>query len=114
MLINQILYFSSVINFDFKDLITSLERKKEFLRQKREQFKPIRMKDLVEHEKAYEERLKSKLKERKEKREKWYRDIGYGDYDPSKFKSKYLSSFESEERITKDNSINSIIEKLDK
>lgn len=79
-------------------LMPSLERKKEELRKKREQFQPIRHKDLVDHEKVYVERLKSKLREKKEKREKWYKDIGYGDYDPSKYHSKYLSSVEKEEK----------------
>jgi len=83
-------------NYRKKIVIPSLEKKKELLRKKREHFAPIRHKDLVEHEKVYVERLKQKLREKKEKREKWYQDIGYGDYDPSQYQSKYLSSVEHE------------------
>ena len=89
---------------------------KEELRKKREYFQPIRRKDLLEHEKIYEQRLHMKLAEKREKREKWYKDIGYGDYDPSIYHSKYLSSAEQEEKekiYTPDPMIG-IIEQLDK
>lgn len=82
-----------------KVLLPNLEKKKEILRQKREYFQPIRRSQLLEHEKEYEQRLHSKLKEKKEKREKWYKDIGYGDYDPSIYQSKYLSSVENEKSM---------------
>lgn len=84
--------------YNKKVLIPSLERKKEELRKKREYFRPLKHKDFVHHEKAYKQRLKDKLKEKKDKREKWYKDIGYGDYDPKKYQSKYLSSVEREEK----------------
>lgn len=90
------MYQSLEEKYQKKVVIPSLERKKEELRKKREHLAPIRHKDLVEHEKVYIERLKNKLKEKKSKREKWYKDIGYGDYDPSIYNSKYLSSVEQE------------------
>ena len=65
-------------------IIPSLERKKEELRKRREYFQPISRSELDHHQKEYEERLKVKLREYKDKREKWYKDIGYNDYDPCK------------------------------
>lgn len=100
-----------------KVVIPSLERKKEELRKKREMLAPLRHEDFVTHEKAYTERLKMKLKEKRQKREKWYKEIGYGDYDPSIYQSKYLSSAEKEQKqrmepLIDPNTI--LIEKYDK
>lgn len=97
-----------------KVIIPSLERKKEQLRKKREHFQPIRHKDLIDHEKIYVERLKKKLKEKKQKREKWYKEIGYGDYDASKYASKYLSSIENEKLKPLIDPKVEVIEKCDK
>lgn len=38
---------------EMQERFESLERKKEELRKKREAFEPIRMKDLLEHERSY-------------------------------------------------------------
>ena len=72
------------------------------------------MKDLLEHEKVYEQRLQLKLRERREKREKWYKDIGFGDYDPSIYQSKYLSSIEKEEKAFTPDPIVGVIDQIDK
>jgi len=95
-------------------LMPSLERKKEELRKKREYFQPISHKEMVDHEKVYVERLKQKLKEKKNKREKWYKDIGYGDYDTSRFQSKYLSSAENESTQVLIDPRLEVVEKWDK
>jgi hypothetical protein len=91
-----------------------LRENKEQLKKKREDFQPIRHKDLLNHEKIYVERLKKKLKEKKQKREKWYKDIGYGNYDVSKYTSKYLSSIENEELKPLIDPKVEVIEKCDK
>ena len=100
--------------YNKKVIMPSLERKKEELRKKREYFQPIRRKDLLEHERIYEQRLQMKLREKREKREKWYKDIGYGDYDPTKYHSKYLSSAEQEEKVYTPDPMIGVIEQLDK
>lgn len=97
-----------------KVVIPSLERKKEELKKKREFFAPISHQELVDHEREYTKRLKMKLREKKQKREKWYKDIGYGDYDPNKYQSKYLSSAENENLEPKIDEIEIIHYKCDK
>ena len=81
--------------------MSSLERKKEELRKRREYFQPISRTEITNHQKEYEQRLKMKLKEKKHKREKWYKDIGYGEYDPSKYASKFLLEAEENEKKPK-------------
>ena len=97
-----------------KVLIPSLERKKEELRKKREYFQPIKRKDFIDHQKQYEERLKYKMKEKNEKREKWYKDIGYGDYDSKKYESKFLENVLMEDNMPTHDPKIDILEQRDK
>ena len=46
--------------------------------------------------------IKEKLEEKKQQRIQWYSDIGYGDYDKNKFKTKFLDKFLQNERERKE------------
>lgn len=100
--------------YNNKVVIPSLERKKEELRKRREHFMPISRTELIDHQKQYEERLRIKLKEHKLKREKWYKDIGYGEYDPSKYTSKFLLEAEEIENMPRVDPKEAVVQKVDK
>ena len=52
--------------------------------------RPIDHKEIDEFQKKYEENFKIKLEQQRVKREKWYDEIGAGNYDPNKYKTKVL------------------------
>jgi hypothetical protein len=112
-LINQKRYEEEIV-------LPDLERYKEELKHKREFFKPIDPKEIKEHERKYKKALQEKLEEKKRERMKWYHEIGYGEYDEGKFKTKFLDNFlkheqrrkEKEEMIKRERLKN--VEKADK
>lgn len=85
-----------------KILMPELEKKKNELKEKRDFFKPIDRRELDEFQKKYEENYKLKLEEKRQEREKWYSDIGQGQYDPTKFKTKVYEKVLEEEKGTEE------------
>lgn len=94
-----------------KVLMPELERKKLELKEKRDFFKPIDRKEIDEFQKKYEENFKKKLEEKRREREKWYNDIGQGDYDPNRYKTKVYDKVMQEEKGTEESKFNQIQEK---
>ena len=83
-------------------VLPELERYKEDLKRKKEFYKPINPEEIKEHDKKYQKLIKEKLEEKKQQRIQWYSDIGYGDYDKNKFKTKFLDKFLQNERERKE------------
>ena len=79
----------------------SLKEQKEKYRKIKQFDIPVTKDDLDEREKEYLERKKLKMEQLRLEREKYYADIGQGNYDPKKYTSKYLENHLEELRIKK-------------
>lgn len=93
-------YLHEKLEKDYKEkvLMPELEKKKLALREKREFYKPIDHKEIDEFQKKYEENIKIKIDQQRQKREKWYEDLGAGQYDPNKYKTKMLNRVIEDEK----------------
>jgi len=89
-------------DYNEKVLMPELEKKKNELKKKREFHKPIDHRELDDFQKKYEENYKLKIEEKRQEREKWYNDIGQGQYDPTKFKTKVYEKVLEEEKDTEE------------
>lgn len=83
-------------------VLPDLEKYKAELKHKKEFFKPIDTKEIKQHEKKYMKFLKEKTEEKKKERMQWYQDIGFGEYDESRFKTRFLEKFLQNEKDKKD------------
>ena len=95
-------YLKSQQKYEEEVVLPDLERYKRELKNKREYFKPIDGEEIKTHEKKYKKLLKERREEKKRERLKWYHDIGYGEYDQGKFKTKLLENFLQNEKLKKD------------
>lgn len=85
-MIEKPLYKKIEKQFEKEYVIPELEKRKKELAEKRNFVKPIDKEELLEHEKKYEEIRKQELLKREQK---FKSDT---DYDPSKYKSKFLDN----------------------
>jgi len=80
------LYKKIEVQYEKEYVIPELEKRKKELADKRNFFKPISKEEITVHEKKYEELRKREMVKREQK----YKDDN--DYDPSKYKSKFLEN----------------------
>ena len=85
-------------DYEQKVLMPELEKKKNELKEKRDFYKPIDHREIDEFQKKYEEEAKVQAEKKRLEREKWYQDIGQGDYDVNKYKTKALEKVTQREK----------------
>ena len=98
---DKYLHNKIVENYKNKVEMPVLEQRKAHLSELRNFYKPVRKEDIDEFEKEYMERKRLKTDRLRIEREKYYSDLGQGNYDATKFKTKFSHRYEEEEKLKK-------------